>query len=69
MVQTGAPEHLDQLFEFFGVFVDRCHHGKEEALLFPALEAVGIGNNGGPIGVMLRERAWRPDGPGAALTR
>jgi hemerythrin-like domain-containing protein len=49
------PEHLDQLFEFFGVFVDQCHHGKEEALLFPALEAVGVGNNGGPIGVMLRE--------------
>lgn len=23
--------------EFFGVFVDRCHHGKEEAELFPRL--------------------------------
>lgn len=58
MADAGAPahpEHLDQLFEFFGVFVDRCHHGKEEALLFPALEAVGVGNKGGPIGVMLRE--------------
>ena len=25
--------------EFFVVFVDRCHHGKEEAELFPRLEA------------------------------
>jgi len=49
------PEHLKQLFEFFSVFVDKCHHGKEEELLFPALEAVGISREGGPIGVMLNE--------------
>ena len=49
------PEYLKQLFEFFSVFVDRCHHGKEEDLLFPALEAVGISRDGGPIGVMLNE--------------
>ncbi|MBW2198795.1 MAG: hemerythrin domain-containing protein [Deltaproteobacteria bacterium] len=43
--QTGKisnPEHLDQLIEFFIVFVDKCHHGKEEELLFPALEAIGV---------------------------
>lgn len=49
------PEHLEQLFEFFSVFVDKCHHGKEEELLFPALEAVGISREDGPIGVMLNE--------------
>jgi len=49
------PEHLKQLFEFFSVFVDKCHHGKEEELLFPAMEAVGISRKGGPIGVMLNE--------------
>ncbi len=27
--------------EFFSVFVDRCHHGKEEAELFPQLAARG----------------------------
>ena len=27
--------------EFFAVFVDRCHHGKEEAELFPRLIAAG----------------------------
>jgi len=48
-------EHLEQLFEFFTVFVDTCHHGKEEELLFPAMEAVGISRESGPIGVMLSE--------------
>ena len=48
-------EHIEQLFDFFSVFVDTCHHGKEEELLFPAMEAVGISREGGPIGVMLSE--------------
>ena len=48
-------QHLDQLLEFFKVFVDKCHHGKEEALLFPALENVGVSRQGGPIGVLLHE--------------
>jgi len=47
--------HLDQLVEFFMVFVDKCHHGKEEELLFPALENVGVSRKGGPIGVLLHE--------------
>jgi len=49
------PTHVDQLLEFFAVFVDTCHHGKEEALLFPALEAQGVSRQNGPIGVMLAE--------------
>ncbi len=49
------PADLEQLLEFFGVFVDRCHQSKEEDLLFPALEAVGISRTGGPIGVLLEE--------------
>lgn len=53
--KISKPEHLKQLFEFFSVFVDKCHHGKEEELLFPALEEVGISRKGGPIGVMLDE--------------
>ncbi len=51
----STPDHLEQLFEFFRTFVDQCHHGKEEALLFPALEEVGVSKEGGPIGVMLKE--------------
>lgn len=53
--EIADPAQLEQLFEFFSLFVDRCHHGKEEDLLFPAMEAVGISRQGGPIGVMLKE--------------
>lgn len=49
------PRGVDHLLEFFTVFVDKCHHGKEEELLFPALEQVGVGRDKGPIGVMLKE--------------
>jgi hemerythrin-like domain-containing protein len=47
--------HMDQLLDFFKVFVDQCHHGKEEELLFPALETIGVSHKGGPIEVMLYE--------------
>lgn len=30
---------LEHVVEFLRVFVDTCHHGKEEALLFPAVSA------------------------------
>jgi hemerythrin-like domain-containing protein len=50
-----ALEHLGQLLDFFKGFVDRCHHGKEEDVLFPELERRGIKREGGPIGVMLME--------------
>jgi hemerythrin-like domain-containing protein len=49
------PDHLKQLMEFFKIFVDTCHHTKEEELLFPALEEVGVSRGSGPIGVMLKE--------------
>jgi hemerythrin-like domain-containing protein len=48
-------EHLDGIMEFLSIFVDKCHHGKEEEFLFPALEATGVPRDGGPIGVMLSE--------------
>ena len=40
---------------FFRNFADKCHHGKEEDELFPALEQRGVPKQGGPIGVMLAE--------------
>jgi hemerythrin-like domain-containing protein len=49
-----AP-HVDGIVEFLTIFVDKCHHGKEEEFLFPALEAAGVAREGGPIGVMLSE--------------
>lgn len=48
-------EELEGIMEFLMVFVDKCHHGKEEDFLFPALEAAGVARDGGPIGVMLHE--------------
>ncbi|NKE72657.1 hemerythrin domain-containing protein [Candidatus Manganitrophus noduliformans] len=46
---------LDRMLEFIRIFADRCHHGKEETFLFPALEEAGMPREGGPVGVMLQE--------------
>jgi hemerythrin-like domain-containing protein len=46
---------VDMVIDFLRVFVDKCHHGKEETALFPALVMLGIAENNGPIGVMLHE--------------
>ena len=46
---------LDGIAEFLAIFVDKCHHAKEEEHLFPALERAGVPREGGPIGVMLAE--------------
>jgi hemerythrin-like domain-containing protein len=57
-LRGGAPVQtstLEGLVEFFQLFADRCHHGKEENLLFPLLERRGIPRQRGPIGVMLSE--------------
>ncbi|MBI5519371.1 MAG: hemerythrin domain-containing protein [Desulfovibrio sp.] len=48
-------EHLAGMLDFLKTFADKCHHGKEEDILFPALEAAGLARDSGPIGVMLRE--------------
>jgi hemerythrin-like domain-containing protein len=40
---------------FLKEFADKCHHGKEEGLLFPALIQAGLPEKGGPIGVMLTD--------------
>ncbi len=50
-------EHIERMLEFFRVFVDKCHHGKEEEFLFLELEKHGIPKDGGPIGVMLSEHS------------
>jgi hemerythrin-like domain-containing protein len=49
------PTLLNGLLEFFQLFADKCHHGKEEELLFPLLENKGMPRGGGPLGVMLHE--------------
>ena len=53
--QTHTASDARQMLDFFQTFTDACHHGKEEGFLFPALEAIGVSRQGGPIGVMLHE--------------
>ncbi len=55
--EKARPEHLESMIDFIRNFADRCHHAKEENLLFPAMEKAGIAREGGPIGVMLAEHA------------
>jgi hemerythrin-like domain-containing protein len=74
---------LAGLIEFFQQFADRCHHGKEEEVLFPRLVEKGMSQEGGPVGVMLHEHemgrelirrmsqaegAYRAGAPGAAAS-
>jgi hemerythrin-like domain-containing protein len=63
--QEVDPGHLARIVEFIQVFADRCHHGKEEDLLFVAMAEAGIPTEGGPIGVMLREHVIGRDHVGA----
>lgn len=49
------PVHLDQTLEFFKIFADKCHHGKEENLLFQAMEKAGFSKQQGPLAVMFSE--------------
>jgi hemerythrin-like domain-containing protein len=44
-----------QVIDFFQTFADKCHHGKEEAHLFPLMESRGFSREHGPTGVMLLE--------------
>jgi hemerythrin-like domain-containing protein len=48
-------EKLDKILNFFRVFVDQCHHGKEEEYLFPTMGKRGFPADKGPIPVMLHE--------------
>jgi len=57
---TGAPIKASlgdwkKTLDFIRHFADRCHHLKEEKILFPALEGHGISRENGPIGIMLLE--------------
>lgn len=46
---------LRNIVQFMRTFADQCHHGKEEAHLFPCLETRGVPARGCPIGVLVHE--------------
>jgi hemerythrin-like domain-containing protein len=57
-IQTGAaPDrvYFEKAVAFLRGFADKCHHGKEEDLLFKRMAERGIPVQGGPIAVMLSE--------------
>jgi hemerythrin-like domain-containing protein len=43
-LKDGQVKDLETLIEFFEIYVDRYHHGKEEQVLFPALSLARIPN-------------------------
>jgi len=54
----NGPVEVDdygEMVNFLKLFADKCHHGKEEGFLFPAMERAGIRKENGPIGQMLYE--------------
>jgi len=58
LTEKPATEFLQswkKALDFIRHFADKCHHLKEEKILFVALEEHGIPNEGGPIGMMLME--------------
>ncbi len=44
------PAHFDQMLEFVTVFLDVCHHGKEEAYLFPPWKRPAFRKKADPSG-------------------
>jgi len=56
-LQQGAldPRGAAQAIDFMRTFADKCHHAKEEDLLFARMETVGFSRGDGPIAVMLQD--------------
>ena len=57
-LESGAtPDrpYFEKAVTFLRTFADKCHHGKEEALLFKTMVDRGFPLQGGPIAVMLSE--------------
>jgi len=59
--ENVSKDDLNDMLRFIKEFADKSHHLKEEDLLFPAMEEVGIPREGGPIGVMLSEHTMGRD--------
>ena len=54
-VEEVNREDIKKVMEFLHNFADKCHHGKEEDILFPAMVSHGIPKESGPIAAMLNE--------------
>lgn len=54
-VDHNIMDHFSGMLNFLKIFVDKCHHGKEEDLLFPEILKAGFPLKDGPIETMLKE--------------
>ncbi|MDD3654266.1 MAG: hemerythrin domain-containing protein [Desulfotomaculaceae bacterium] len=52
---TKKLQYYSEVVNFFRIFADKCHHGKEEVYLFEELIKKGFHKESGPVGVMLHE--------------
>ena len=52
---TLDPQKATQAIDFIRTFADKCHHAKEEDVLFVRMESVGFPHDNGPIAVMLHD--------------
>ncbi len=50
-----SPEFFLDAADFITGFADKCHHAKEEDILFVAMTARGMPQDSGPVAVMLHE--------------
>ena len=55
--KKGTLDTLDtnDMMNFLHLFADKCHNGKEEGIMFPAMETAGISSEKGLIGQLLHE--------------
>ena len=49
---AASPDRLREIIRFMREFADRCHHAKEEDVLFPAMEKKGVPEAGCPLGAL-----------------
>lgn len=59
-LERGRPvdmERMRKVVLFMRDFADKCHHAKEEAILFPAMEDKGVPKTGCPLAGLKGEHA------------
>lgn len=49
------PDLMQRIIRFMRNFADKCHHAKEEAILFPAMEEKGVPKTGCPLAALCAE--------------
>src|SRR5512139_990593 len=57
-LEAGQPVEahvFQEVVEFMRIYADKCHHGKEEDLLFPLLAERGVPMRGCPVEALMHE--------------